>query len=156
MYSIKKLMLRINFVTVMTLLNLTHCLVLPLYNEVTHINHFIQGPLYEFQIYLLFCLSCYMTDTSFESGMSDDYAVPPDALSCCGADTTSIESSMPSLLMRVSSYLDSPSKRVAGESLEKAGHLAKLGGKLKTWRKRWFVLRNGVLTYWKSQVCIWN
>ncbi|KAJ4445671.1 hypothetical protein ANN_12355, partial [Periplaneta americana] len=90
-------------------------------------------------------------DTSFESGMSDDYAIPPDALSCCGADTTSIESSMPSLLMRVSSYLDSPNKRVTGESLEKAGHLAKLGGKLKTWRKRWFVLRNGVLTYWKSQ-----
>jgi hypothetical protein len=88
--------------------------------------------------------------------MSDDYAVPPDALSCCGADTTSIESSMPSLLMRVSSYLDSPNKRVAGESLEKAGHLAKLGGKLKTWRKRWFVLRNGVLTYWKSQVCVSN
>lgn len=93
-----------------------------------------------------------MADTSFESGMSDDYAVPPDALSCCGADTTSIESSMPSLLMRVSSYLDSPNKRVPGESLEKAGHLAKLGGKLKTWRKCWFVLRNGVLTYWKSQV----
>lgn len=31
------------------------------------------------------------------------------------------------------------------------GHLAKLGGKLKTWRKRWFVLKNGSLTYWKSQ-----
>ncbi|XP_063217815.1 uncharacterized protein CG43867 isoform X3 [Bacillus rossius redtenbacheri] len=87
-------------------------------------------------------------DTSFESGMSDDYAIPPDALSC---DTTSMESSMPSLLMRVSSYLDSPGKRLAGESLEKTGHLAKLGGKLKTWRKRWFVLKNGVLTYWKSQ-----
>lgn len=32
-----------------------------------------------------------------------------------------------------------------------SGHLAKLGGKLKTWRKRWFVLKNGMLTYWKSQ-----
>lgn len=32
-----------------------------------------------------------------------------------------------------------------------SGHLAKLGGKLKTWRKRWFDLKNGVLTYWKSQ-----
>jgi pleckstrin homology domain-containing family H len=31
------------------------------------------------------------------------------------------------------------------------GHLAKLGGKLKTWRKRWFVLKDGILTYWKSQ-----
>lgn len=26
-----------------------------------------------------------------------------------------------------------------------------MGGKLKTWRKRWFVLKNGNLTYWKSQ-----
>lgn len=149
-------MLRINFVTIMNfLLNHVHFMVLPLY-KVIHINHFKDGPLYELQIYLVFCLLCCMTDTSFESGMSDDYAVPPDALSCCGADTTSIESSMPSLLMRVSSYLDSPNKRVAGESLEKAGHLAKLGGKLKTWRKRWFVLRNGVLTYWKSQVRVCN
>lgn len=78
--------------------------------------------------------------------MSDDYAIPPDALSC---DTTSLESSMPSLLMRVSSYMDSPNKRI--ESLEKSGHLVKLGGKLKTWRKRYFILKNGVLTYWKSQ-----
>jgi len=48
--------------------------------------------------------------------------------------------------MRVSG--ESPKRQ---ESLEKTGHLAKLGGKLKTWRKRWFVLKNGVLTYWKSQ-----
>ncbi|CAG7817751.1 unnamed protein product, partial [Allacma fusca] len=36
------------------------------------------------------------------------------------------------------------------ESLEKSGYLTKLGGKFKTWRKRWFVLKNGSLTYWKS------
>ncbi|XP_074025916.1 uncharacterized protein CG43867 isoform X5 [Leptinotarsa decemlineata] len=83
-----------------------------------------------------------VSDTSFESGMSDDYAVPPDAISC---DTTSLESSM---LLRASTYLDSP-KRI--ESLEKSGSLAKLGGKLKTWRKKWFVLKNGVLTYYKTQ-----
>ncbi|XP_076257241.1 uncharacterized protein CG43867 isoform X4 [Rhynchophorus ferrugineus] len=82
-----------------------------------------------------------VSDISFESGLSDDYAVPPDALSC---DTTSLESSM----MLRASYLDSP-KRI--ESLEKCGSLAKLGGKLKTWRKKWFVLKNGVLTYYKSQ-----
>ncbi|XP_022913266.1 uncharacterized protein CG43867 isoform X3 [Onthophagus taurus] len=82
-----------------------------------------------------------VSDTSFESGMSDDYAVPPDALSC---DTSSLESS----LMLRGSYLDSPKR---AESLEKSGSLAKLGGKLKTWRKRWFVLKNGVLTYYKSQ-----
>nr|XP_026494593.1 uncharacterized protein CG43867 [Vanessa tameamea] len=68
-------------------------------------------------------------DTSFESGMSDDYAIPPDAVSCEGAR-------------------DSPRRH---DALEKSGHLAKLGGKLKTWRKRWFVLKNGTLSYWKSQ-----
>ncbi|XP_049312429.1 uncharacterized protein CG43867 isoform X9 [Bactrocera dorsalis] len=77
-------------------------------------------------------------------GLSDDYALPPDAVS----ESTCMDASMPSLLMR-QSYVDSPSKKI--ESLEKMGHLAKLGGKLKTWRKRWFVLKNGTLTYWKSQ-----
>lgn len=32
-----------------------------------------------------------------------------------------------------------------------SGHLIKLSGKLKTWRKRWFTLKDGTLTYWKSQ-----
>ncbi|MCL4143506.1 UNVERIFIED_CONTAM: hypothetical protein GTU68_014369 [Idotea baltica] len=36
-------------------------------------------------------------------------------------------------------------------SLEKAGYLTKLGGKLKTWKKRYFVLKDGALSYWKSQ-----
>lgn len=102
-------------------------------------------------IYFVFCgyrnmlnisvLFSLLLDTSLESGLSEDYAIPPDALSL-----TSLESSIPNLLMRVSGE---SSKRQ--ESLEKTGQLAKLGGKLKTWRKRWFVLRNGVLTYWKSQ-----
>ncbi|XP_045773817.1 uncharacterized protein CG43867 isoform X3 [Maniola jurtina] len=70
-------------------------------------------------------------DTSFESGMSDDYAIPPDAVSCEGSGAR-----------------DSPRRH---DALEKSGHLAKLGGKLKTWRKRWFVLKNGTLSYWKSQ-----
>ncbi|EDX16799.1 GD16453 [Drosophila simulans] len=85
-----------------------------------------------------------ISDLSFESGLSDDYALPPDAVS----ESTCMDASMPSLLMR-QSYVDSPSKKI--ESLEKMGHLAKLGGKLKTWRKRWFVLKNGSLNYWKSQ-----
>lgn len=51
--------------------------------------------------------------------MSDDYAIPPDALShsetatCAGMDA-----SMPSLLMRTS-YADSPNRKA--ESLEKVG-----------------------------------
>lgn len=72
-----------------------------------------------------------------------DYAIPPDALSNC----ESMHASLPSMMR--ASYIDSPNKKM--ETLEKTGHLVKLGGKLKTWRKRWFVLKNGTLTYWKSQ-----
>ena len=37
----------------------------------------------------------------------------------------------------------------------KSGYLSKLGGKVKTWKKRWFVLRSGELFYYKSQVHVW-
>lgn len=74
---------------------------------------------------------CFL-DTSFESGMSDDYAIPPDAVSGCEATSTSL--SLPSIATR-GSTVDSPRRQ---EPLEKSGHLAKLGGKLKTWRKRWY------------------
>lgn len=46
--------------------------------------------------------------------MSEDYAIPPDAVS--QVDSTYMDASMPSLLMR-SSYVDSPNKKM--ESLEK-------------------------------------
>ncbi|XP_028165950.1 uncharacterized protein CG43867-like, partial [Ostrinia furnacalis] len=82
-------------------------------------------------------------DTSFESGMSDDYAIPPDAVSCDSMASPSLAS-----LCRAPPATDSPRRH---DALEKSGHLAKLGGKLKTWRKRWFVLKNGTLSYWKSQ-----
>ncbi|XP_047028560.1 uncharacterized protein CG43867 isoform X1 [Helicoverpa zea] len=82
-------------------------------------------------------------DTSFESGMSDDYAIPPDAVSCDSTASPSLAS-----LCRAPPTTDSPRRH---DALEKSGHLAKLGGKLKTWRKRWFVLKNGTLSYWKSQ-----
>ncbi|VDI62691.1 Hypothetical predicted protein [Mytilus galloprovincialis] len=37
------------------------------------------------------------------------------------------------------------------DTLEKFGYLSKLGGKVKMWKRRWFVLRNGELFYYKSQ-----
>lgn len=77
-----------------------------------------------------------------ESGTSDDYALPPDA-----NDTESMTHA--AAQMRISTL-----ERNSGE-LEKSGYLTKLSGKLKTWRKRWFVLKNGTLSYWKSQVFIW-
>ncbi|XP_014677672.1 PREDICTED: pleckstrin homology domain-containing family H member 1-like [Priapulus caudatus] len=35
--------------------------------------------------------------------------------------------------------------------LEKSGYLSKLGGRVKTWKKHWFVIRNGELLYYKTQ-----
>ncbi|XP_037073458.1 pleckstrin homology domain-containing family H member 1-like [Pollicipes pollicipes] len=37
------------------------------------------------------------------------------------------------------------------KALERSGYLTKLSGKLKTWRKRWFALKDGQLMYWKSK-----
>lgn len=74
-------------------------------------------------------LKVLLPDTSFESGMSDDYAIPPDAVSCESVASPSVAS-----LCRAAPPSDSPRRH---DALEKSGHLAKLGGKLKTWRKRW-------------------
>uniref|UniRef100_A0A336LP84 CSON015304 protein n=1 Tax=Culicoides sonorensis TaxID=179676 RepID=A0A336LP84_CULSO len=79
--------------------------------------------------------------------ISSDYAIPPDAMSDSEQHSI-VEPVMPAVLLR-SSYVDSPMKKV--EVSEKSGHLIKLSGKLKTWRKRWFVLKDGTLKYWKSQ-----
>jgi len=81
--------------------------------------------------------------------MSEDYAVPPDAMS---ARSITVDSSMRSSCP----FAEQKYLGLVGESIEKAGHLTKLGGKLKTWRKRWFVLRDGALKYWKSQVSLLN
>ena len=78
-------------------------------------------------------------DTSFDSDASADYAVPPDAGSEAPRSSTR------------ASYLESP-RRTAEKALEKSGYLTKLGGKIKSWHKRYFVLKSGVISYWKSQV----
>lgn len=70
----------------------------------------------------------------------DDYALPPDA---------SLEPPRSRSRTRAS-YLESP-RKTAEKTLEKSGYLTKLGGKIKSWNKRYFVLNNGVLSYWKSQ-----
>ena len=38
------------------------------------------------------------------------------------------------------------------ERLEKSGFLTKLGSRVKNWHRRWFVLKNGELVYYKSPV----
>ncbi len=83
-------------------------------------------------------------DQSYDSEMSNDYAIPPDA-----SDGGSMIPATPS---RLSNYADSPRKCGTEKALEKSGYLTKLGGKIKSWKRRYFVLKNGTLSYWKSQV----
>ncbi|CAL4101039.1 unnamed protein product [Meganyctiphanes norvegica] len=109
-------------------------------------------------------------DMSFESGTSDDYAVPPDARSEIRVDAAgsldpsthlntggnvSVMSARTSCVDTTTNTLTSTSLNVLSprreNSLEKSGYLTKLGGKLKTWKKRYFILKDGTLTYWKSQ-----
>ena len=93
----------------------------------------------------------FFPDASFDSDLSNDYAVPPDA-------TSTLIPSTPSRILLASENvsLASPRKSMGGieKALEKSGYLTKLGGKIKSWKKRYFMLKNGTLCYWKSQVCI--
>ena len=92
-----------------------------------------------------------LSDASFDSDLSNDYAVPPDA-------TSTLIPSTPSRILMASenASLASPRKSMGGieKALEKSGYLTKLGGKIKSWKKRYFMLKNGTLCYWKSQVRI--
>ncbi|XP_071044238.1 uncharacterized protein CG43867 isoform X3 [Parasteatoda tepidariorum] len=89
-------------------------------------------------------------ELSSESILSDDYAVPPDAVSI---DEISMTDNRPSLNNTPTFYrkIINCDDSIKKETLEKCGFLTKLGGKFKTWRRRWFVLRNGTLSYYKSQ-----
>ena len=91
---------------------------------------------------------CYVIDHCNESAASDDYALPPDANGPGGCEQDAAALAHATAILRISSLERN------NDELEKSGYLTKLSGKLKTWRKRWFVLKNGTLSYWKSQVII--
>lgn len=38
------------------------------------------------------------------------------------------------------------------ETLEKSGYLLKMGSQVEAWKRRWFILRNGEILYYKSPV----
>ncbi|XP_019374729.1 PREDICTED: pleckstrin homology domain-containing family H member 1 [Gavialis gangeticus] len=80
-----------------------------------------------------------MSSLSSES----DYAIPPDAYSLDG-DYSEPEHK----LQRTSSY--SADGGICNEPIEKSGYLLKMGSQVKTWKRRWFVLRNGQIMYYKS------
>ncbi|XP_067421523.1 pleckstrin homology domain-containing family H member 2 [Emydura macquarii macquarii] len=71
-----------------------------------------------------------------------DYAIPPDAYST-DTDYSEPEQKLPKTC-------SSSSDNGKNEPLEKSGYLLKMGGKVKTWKRRWFVLKAGELLYYKS------
>uniref|UniRef100_A0A8C2GF93 Pleckstrin homology domain containing, family H (with MyTH4 domain) member 1 n=1 Tax=Cyprinus carpio TaxID=7962 RepID=A0A8C2GF93_CYPCA len=79
-----------------------------------------------------------MSSISSES----DYAIPPDAYSL-DSDCSEPEHKV----QRTSSY---SCESVGPESLEKMGYLLKMGSQVKAWKRRWFILRNGEILYYKS------
>ncbi|XP_056624582.1 pleckstrin homology domain-containing family H member 1 isoform X2 [Triplophysa dalaica] len=79
-----------------------------------------------------------MSSISSES----DYAIPPDAYSL-DSDYSEPEHKV----QRTSSY---SCESVGPETLEKAGYLLKMGSLVKAWKRRWFILRNGEILYYKS------
>lgn len=71
-----------------------------------------------------------------------DYAIPPDAYS------TDTDYSEPEQKLPKTCSLSSDNGK--NEPLEKSGYLLKMGGKVKIWKRRWFVLKGGELLYYKS------
>ncbi|XP_027498060.1 pleckstrin homology domain-containing family H member 1 [Corapipo altera] len=80
-----------------------------------------------------------MSSLSSES----DYAIPPDAYSL-DDDYSEPEHK----LQRTSSY--STDGGICTEPMEKSGYLLKMGSQVKMWKRRWFVLRNRQIMYYKS------
>ncbi|KAM5244940.1 pleckstrin homology domain-containing family H member 1 isoform 2-T2 [Hipposideros larvatus] len=73
-----------------------------------------------------------------------DYAIPPDA---CSLDS---DYSEPEHKLQRTSSFSTDGLGLGGESLEKSGYLLKMGSRVKTWKRRWFVLRQGQILYYKS------
>uniref|UniRef100_A0A2K6LJH1 Pleckstrin homology, MyTH4 and FERM domain containing H2 n=1 Tax=Rhinopithecus bieti TaxID=61621 RepID=A0A2K6LJH1_RHIBE len=65
-----------------------------------------------------------------------DYAIPPDAYS------TDTEYSQPEQKL--------PKTCSSSRTTGKSGYLLKMSGKVKSWKRRWFVLKGGELLYYKS------
>uniref|UniRef100_A0A8C4FFW0 Pleckstrin homology domain containing, family H (with MyTH4 domain) member 1 n=1 Tax=Dicentrarchus labrax TaxID=13489 RepID=A0A8C4FFW0_DICLA len=77
-----------------------------------------------------------------KSSSESDYAIPPDAYSL-DSDYSEPEHKV----QRTSSY---SCESTGPEMLEKSGYLLKMGSQVKAWKRRWFILRNGEILYYKS------
>ncbi|XP_056666917.1 pleckstrin homology domain-containing family H member 1 isoform X3 [Monodelphis domestica] len=73
-----------------------------------------------------------------------DYAIPPDAYSLDS------DYSEPEYKVQRTSIYSIDELGSLGESLEKSGYLLKMDSRVKTWKRRWFVLRHRQIMYYKS------
>ncbi|XP_072485622.1 pleckstrin homology domain-containing family H member 1 isoform X2 [Notamacropus eugenii] len=73
-----------------------------------------------------------------------DYAIPPDAYSLDS------DYSEPEYKVQKTSVYSIDGCGSYGESLEKSGYLLKMDSRVKTWKRRWFVLRHRQIMYYKS------
>uniref|UniRef100_A0A672IW28 Pleckstrin homology domain containing, family H (with MyTH4 domain) member 1 n=1 Tax=Salarias fasciatus TaxID=181472 RepID=A0A672IW28_SALFA len=80
--------------------------------------------------------------SNMEKISKSDYAIPPDAYSL-DSDYSEPEHKV----QRTSSY---SCESTGPETLEKSGYLLKMGSQVKAWKRRWFILRNGEILYYKS------
>uniref|UniRef100_A0A8C5EP78 Uncharacterized protein n=1 Tax=Gouania willdenowi TaxID=441366 RepID=A0A8C5EP78_GOUWI len=87
-----------------------------------------------------FCCASGVSMSSISS--ESDYAIPPDAYSL-DSDYSEPEHKV----QRTSSY---SCESIGPEMLEKSGYLLKMGSQVKAWKRRWFILRNGEILYYKS------
>uniref|UniRef100_A0A8C9Z645 Pleckstrin homology domain containing, family H (with MyTH4 domain) member 1 n=1 Tax=Sander lucioperca TaxID=283035 RepID=A0A8C9Z645_SANLU len=93
--------------------------------------------------YLMYLPSLVFLGVSMSSISSEsDYAIPPDAYSL-DSDYSEPEHKV----QRTSSY---SCESTGPEMLEKSGYLLKMGSQVKAWKRRWFILRNGEILYYKS------
>ena len=103
--------------------------------------------------------SCF-SKVSKNSKFLNDYELPSDAgtipLSQACFHSSSANDSLINFEPKIPKRVSSLQREVGGcisnlDSFQKFGHLMKLGSKLKTWHKRWFVLKDNQLSYYKSQ-----
>lgn len=90
-----------------------------------------------------------------DSDSEQDYALPPDAIDNLTLADTPTSSRVPRVpttpLKTVAPFSTQQSQQPTERKLEKSGYLLKLSGRIKTWKRRWFLVKDGSLYYYKSQ-----